>query len=330
MLYVLEQRLGAQQVKSDKSQRVLCDVVRTMFSRRFVDELFKPQFLYKDRNVRQIFDKLAHSSIMKLNETSMGKLYSLMVMGVKYQVVRVATPGHVLDVTIEHLEQLKRMCASEITDSLLDYCLESCQTCYGRFSPGDWCLCRQQLLSFFSTRRVRVSIFLQRDLQGQDGTLRLEHGGPLTSGALPLKKTHPLALNYHAENRSQHARQLGANMYAEPLPEAKEAVVEAKPVVKEDEEPPAAKPSTACLELNLLADLVGGDDVPTESFRLALFEDDAAVASPLRDDAHRIDARAQRKGVDERFAELGFDDDVKSEAKSEDSDDLLDLMDSIK
>mgnify|MGYP001167632175 CR=1 FL=1 len=328
MLYVLEQRLGAQQVKTDKSQRVLCDVVKTMFSRRFVEELFKPQFLYKDRNVRQIFDKLAHSSIMKLNETSMGKLYSLMVMGAKFQIVRVSTPCHMLDVTVEHLEQLKKMCASEVTDALLDYCLDSCQTCYGRFTPGDWCLCRQQLLSFFSTRRVRVSIFLQRDLQGQDGTLRLENGGPLTSGALPLTKTHPLARNYHAENRSQHARRLGANMYAEPIPEAKE-VPEVKPVAVK-EEPAPAKPSTACLELNLLADLVGGDDVPVESFRLALFEDEHEAASPLVDDARRIDARAQRKGVDERFAELGFDDDVKSEAKSEDSDDLLDLMDSIK
>ena len=106
-----------------------------------------------------------------------------------------------------------------------------------------------------------------------------------------------------------------------PFPEAKEAVVEVKPVVKVEEEPPPAKPSTACLELNLLADLVGGDDVPTESFRLALFEDDQEAASPLVDDARRIDARAQRKGVDERFAELGFDD-VKSEAKSDGLDDL--------
>ena len=251
-----------------------------------------------------------------------------MVMGVKFQIVRVSTPCHMLDVTVEHLEQLKRMCASEVTDSLLDYCLDSCSKCYGRFTPGDWCLCRQQLLAFFSTRRVRVSIFLQRDLQGQDGTLRLEHGGPLCNGALQLKKTHPLSLNYHDANGSQHARKLGANMYAEPVPEAKEAVVEAKPVVKE-EEPPPAKPSTACLELNLLADLVGGDAVPTESFRLALFEDDHEAASPLVDDARRIDARAQRKNVEERFAELGFDD-AKSEAKSDDSDDLLDLMDSIK
>ena len=94
------------------------------------------------------------------------------------------------------------------------------------------------------------------------------------------------------------------------------------------EEPPPSKPSTACLELNLLADLVGGDDVPVESFRLALFEDDQEAASPLVDDARRIDARAQRKGLDGRFAELGFDD-VKSEAKK-DPTDLLDPTDSIK
>lgn len=83
MLYILEQRLAAQKVNESKASRVLCDVTRTMFSPRFMFELFKPQRMYTDISVRQIFDKLAHSSIMKLNETSMSKLYSLMVMGVK-------------------------------------------------------------------------------------------------------------------------------------------------------------------------------------------------------------------------------------------------------
>ena len=83
MLYILEQRLDAQKVSEAKAVRVLCDVTRTMFSTRFMSELFKPQRVYTDRSIRQIFDKLAHSSIMKLNETSMSKLYSLMVMGVK-------------------------------------------------------------------------------------------------------------------------------------------------------------------------------------------------------------------------------------------------------
>ena len=154
MLYVLEQRLGAQKVKSDKSQRVLCDVVKTMFSRRFVEELFKPQFLYKDRNVRQIFDKLAHSSIMKLNETSMGKLYSLMVMGAKFQIVRVATPCHLLDVTIEHLEQLKTRIAN-----------------LKKGSKQWWQLNRQLLVQSFKKCQLRLDKNLDQEINGGIQTL---------------------------------------------------------------------------------------------------------------------------------------------------------------
>jgi len=43
-------------------------------------------------STRQIFEKLAHSSIMKLNATSMSKLFDLMLMGFKYQVLSVTSP----------------------------------------------------------------------------------------------------------------------------------------------------------------------------------------------------------------------------------------------
>ena len=36
--------------------------------------------------LRAMFDKLAHASIMRMNESSMDKLYNLMTMAVKYQV----------------------------------------------------------------------------------------------------------------------------------------------------------------------------------------------------------------------------------------------------
>lgn len=80
MLYILEQRLQAQKVGEDKADRVLQDVVSTLFSEQFVEELFKPSKLYSNAATRQIFDKLAHSSIMRLNESSMDKLYDLMTM----------------------------------------------------------------------------------------------------------------------------------------------------------------------------------------------------------------------------------------------------------
>ena len=42
--------------------------------------------MYPMASIRKIFEKLAHSSIMKLNAASMNKLFDLMLMGYKYQI----------------------------------------------------------------------------------------------------------------------------------------------------------------------------------------------------------------------------------------------------
>lgn len=55
-----------------------------MLAPKFVDELFRPQAMYTVQSSKEIFEKLAHSSIMKLNTTSMQKLFDLMLMGFKY------------------------------------------------------------------------------------------------------------------------------------------------------------------------------------------------------------------------------------------------------
>ena len=73
MVYILEQRLTAQNVPADKSSRVLQDVIRTMYNPKFISELFRGQEVYSMHSTRQIFDRLAHSSIMRLNESSMDK-----------------------------------------------------------------------------------------------------------------------------------------------------------------------------------------------------------------------------------------------------------------
>ena len=65
--------------------QVLQDVVRSMFDTAYVEKLFAPQEVYSLSTTRKIFEKLAHSSIMRLSETSMDKLFDLMAMGVKYQ-----------------------------------------------------------------------------------------------------------------------------------------------------------------------------------------------------------------------------------------------------
>ena len=89
MIYILDQRLRAQEIGNERSQKVLQDVVKTMLSKKFVEELFRFQEM---TSARQIFEKLAHSFIMKLDATSMNKLFDLMLMGMKYQIFSTTTP----------------------------------------------------------------------------------------------------------------------------------------------------------------------------------------------------------------------------------------------
>ena len=64
MTYILQQRLFAQSVEDEKARKVLQDVVKAMYSPQFLSELFKPQEMYTAASTKQIFEKLAHSSIM--------------------------------------------------------------------------------------------------------------------------------------------------------------------------------------------------------------------------------------------------------------------------
>lgn len=99
MVYILDQRLSAQEIVDQKATKgfllfffrekktftiekyfsVINDIVGAMFNPKFIEELFRPQELYPKKAVKHIFEKLAHSSIMRLNEASMDKVnrYSL-------------------------------------------------------------------------------------------------------------------------------------------------------------------------------------------------------------------------------------------------------------
>ena len=71
-------------------------------------------------STRAIFEKLAHSSIMKLNATSMGKLFDLMLMGLKYQVLSTATPDEIYHITLTHLLQTAALVKGSAAEALVN------------------------------------------------------------------------------------------------------------------------------------------------------------------------------------------------------------------
>ncbi len=79
MMYILEQRLNAQKVASEKASKILNDSIKTLFSPQFIDQLFEPQRIFSVQYTKQIFTKVVHSSIMTLNESSMNKVKNMKI-----------------------------------------------------------------------------------------------------------------------------------------------------------------------------------------------------------------------------------------------------------
>lgn len=52
----------------------MSDIIINMFSDGFLDEIFRPQEICSKKALKTIFERLAHTSIMRLNESSMDKV----------------------------------------------------------------------------------------------------------------------------------------------------------------------------------------------------------------------------------------------------------------
>ena len=195
MVYILEQRLHAQNIPDKKSVRVLRDVVKTMYNPKFIRELFVPQKPQTMKQTLEVFNNLAHSSIMRLNESSMGKLFDLMTMGVKYQLLQCSCPTQYVQITLNHLESLKLIVNDESVGKLLDAAAARCVSLYSSMTLGTMYVLKHTICDFFQDRRVKVSIFLQEQVQNNDGTFKIR-----ADGSLPPNAALPGTVTYYGSN----------------------------------------------------------------------------------------------------------------------------------
>jgi len=354
MVYILEQRLQAQKIPEQKGQKVLNDVVRTMYYPRFIDELFKPQEMYSIQSTRQIFDKLAHSSIMRLNESSMDKLFDLMSMGFKYQIISCKAPRELIDVTMNHLEALKKVVTGtpQLTE-LLDECIKQMHMAFDAMPAAELNAMRQSLCSFFQDRKVKVSLFLQDQTQNADGSIVVPSAGAMQPGQFV-----PGTVRYFQGGNEVRRDQLGtvssgsfgaavddrrtslgANLYekdraapaAAPAPEAAPVAEQAAASIETPAPVAAAGSAAAVGELNLLASLIGAQPPSADTFKLeSLFSANVfnkdGPAKARGSDVIEIDGTTpsdHHRGLDQIRQQM----DIGSYAAPAQEDSLLDLMD---
>lgn len=70
-------RINHLSVSVPSSFIVMNDIVGNMFSKAFMDELLKPQQLYSHRTLKTVLTRLAHASIMRLNQASMDRVCTI-------------------------------------------------------------------------------------------------------------------------------------------------------------------------------------------------------------------------------------------------------------
>ncbi|KAJ4461649.1 putative Protein OSCP1 [Paratrimastix pyriformis] len=186
MVFILEQRLHAQNIPLEKGSRVLQEVIRAMCSPKFVEELFKPQDMYSPPLVRSLFERVAHSSIMRLNESSMDRLYDLMCMGFKHQVMNISHSEDLSRVTLNHLDELRKRVPEDEIGVQVQTCISRFQQLATGITKLEYDLVRQELLRFLQDKKVKVSLFLQEGIQNSDGTLVLASPCNMSHCAQPL------------------------------------------------------------------------------------------------------------------------------------------------
>uniref|UniRef100_A0A3P8ZN50 Organic solute carrier partner 1a n=1 Tax=Esox lucius TaxID=8010 RepID=A0A3P8ZN50_ESOLU len=183
MLYILDQRLRAQKTAEDNTQKVMNDIIATMFNKAFMEELLKPQDVYSHRALRTVLTRLAHASIMRLNQASMDRLYELMVMAFKYQLLLCPRPRDLLLISYNHIDAIREFVRN--TPSVLNQVDETHRKIievYTPLSDGELQLLRQTLLIFLQDMHVRVSFFLKDKVQNPNGRFVLSTTGPVPHG----------------------------------------------------------------------------------------------------------------------------------------------------
>uniref|UniRef100_A0A8C7ZMY6 Organic solute carrier partner 1a n=1 Tax=Oryzias sinensis TaxID=183150 RepID=A0A8C7ZMY6_9TELE len=369
MLYILDQRLQAQNTSVDNTEkgvwsekdrkRVMNDIIGTMFSKAFMDELLKPQQLYSHRTMKTVLTRLAHTSIMRLNPASMEKLYELMVMAFKYQVYLCPRPKDLLLITYNHMDAIREFVRdTPAVANQVDETHRKLIEVYAPLSEGEFQLLRQTLLIFFQDMHVRVSLFLKNQIQNPNGRFSLTTSGPVPHGGeVPglirlfsvkgrevSRCEFPSGGSYSSAVREgsfdlhgDRVLRLGVNMYTMNHPE--ETHTSRDTCAQPDDVPNLL----AKEELNLLAGIMGSmKTVPVHStegsFRLNLFasdreEEEAGTSGGAQDfDVINIQAMQDEQASAElaRIAAQFAEEELKQEDQgSSKGDELLAMMDDL-
>lgn len=172
MLFVLKVRIDAQRVEPKKAETILNSIAGHLFSNSFMDELCRPQGLYTPAAVLNVFAAIADSTVVRLSENSMKKLFQLMSMGVKYQLYTLRHPCELMEYTLNHLDEVRRILPAA-SHAALDNTIARIASLLSVLTAGDFAEIRKALLNYSLHSKVKASPLLEEHKQNADGSFNM-------------------------------------------------------------------------------------------------------------------------------------------------------------
>ncbi|CAK1555866.1 unnamed protein product [Leptosia nina] len=171
MVYVIEQRLKMQNISMDKSETVLTEIAAVMFHPNLLEELFLPQPVAPHAAIKQLIIDISLSSIMKLDDVSLNKLWDLITMIFKWQIT-VTTNQNILDITRRHLKNVATLMPSLFPKKLIKDAANKFEILVKKITEQEFKALNETLLLWFSDYYTKISVLLRLGLQNKDGSFK--------------------------------------------------------------------------------------------------------------------------------------------------------------
>lgn len=162
---------------------VLRDLTCVLFDQKLIVQLMNPhpcQHILTVQQCRILLTDIACCSLMRLDMTSMDKLWDLMVMLFKWQLYTIRdNPTRLLELTFRHMDGVAKL-MPEMKKTLL---VDSTKRCLIEF----WDTCSSEeidmligkLLHWMHPFNVKISILIRSGFQRSDGTFETAPSGQL-------------------------------------------------------------------------------------------------------------------------------------------------------
>ncbi|XP_055533021.1 protein OSCP1 [Wyeomyia smithii] len=172
MLYVIDQRLKAQTIPLDKSAQVLREITEVLLDPKFLHYI-STAYQHNMLSVQQtriLLTDIACCSLMRLDVSSMDKLWDLMIMIFKWQMFLTNKSSQALmDLTFRHLDGIGRLIPEMRKQILIDNVKKSIIEMWETLCEDDQTIVHRKVYKWLKPYSTKISILIRMGLQKSNG-----------------------------------------------------------------------------------------------------------------------------------------------------------------